>query len=183
MNSNNDDELPQVQNEQAKLVFPASHPGHEFSHLRRRRLDVIPVLNIQKGSLCGIEDLNLNSDVVSNEVNEKRESYAKMALLMFHPFRNKRDIQIEGSYWKKFNYERIKWGNKEETTFLAEGFSILQNIDDRSTSSSKVRRARDPVTLQKPLKDVDTFEDDNDNYRLEEKDLKEKEHDAPDLWR
>ena len=102
---------------------------------------------------------------------------------MFHPFRNKRDIQIEGSYWKKFNYERIKWGNKEETTFLAEGFSILQNIDDRSTSSSKVRRARDPVTLQKPLKDLDILEDDNDNYCLEENYLKEKEHDAPDLWR
>ena len=77
MNSNNDDELPQVQHEQAKLVFPASHPGHEFSHLRRRRLDVIPVLNIQKGSLCSIEDLNLNSDAVSNKVNEKQESYAK----------------------------------------------------------------------------------------------------------
>ena len=27
------------------------------------------------------------------------------------------------------------------------------------------------------------LEDDNDNYRLEEKDLKEKEHDTPDLWR
>ena len=179
----NDDDLPQVQNEEAKLVFAASHPGQEFSHLRRRKLEVIPVLNIQKGSLCSIEDLNLNSDAVSNEDNEKRESYAKMALLMFHPFRNKEDIQIEGSYWNKFNDERIKWGNKEETTFLTEGFSILQNIDDRSTSSSKAQRARDPVTLQKPLKDFDLLEDDNDNYCLEEKDMKEKEYDAPDLWR
>ena len=96
----NDDELPQVQNEQAKLVFAASHSGNDFSHLRRRKLDVIPVLNMQKGSLCSIEDLNLNNDAVSNKDNKKRESYAKMALLMFNPFRNEEDIQIEGRYWK-----------------------------------------------------------------------------------
>ena len=130
---------------------------------------MIPVLNMPKGSLRSIEDLNLNSDAVSNEDNEKRESYAKMALLMFHPFGNKEDIQIEGSYWKKINDERIKWGNKEETTFLTEGFSIVQNIDDRLTSSSKTRRARDLVTLQKPLNDLDILEDDNDNCCLEEK--------------
>ena len=83
----------------------------------------------------------------------------------------------------KINDERIKQGNKEETTFLTEGFSILQHIDDRSTSSSKARRARDLVTLQKQLKDLDLLEDDNDKYCLEKKDLKEKEYDVPGLWR
>ena len=102
---------------------------------------------------------------------------------MFYPFRNKEDIQIEGSYWKKFNNERIKWGKKEDTTFLTEGFNILQHIDDRSTSSSKARRARDPVTLRRPLKDLEFLEDDNYEYCGAEKDLKEEEHDLPDMWR
>jgi hypothetical protein len=35
--------------------------------------------------------------------------YAKMALLMFYPFRSLADLTIEGSYWKKIlkNYKTI----------------------------------------------------------------------------
>ena len=51
----NDNESTQVQNEPNKLVFAESHPGHDFSHLRRRNFQVIPVLNIQKGSLCSLK--------------------------------------------------------------------------------------------------------------------------------
>ena len=32
--------------------------------------------------------------------------------------------------------------------FWKQGFKILQNIDDRMTLSSQVKRARDPVTLK-----------------------------------
>ena len=34
-----------------------------------------------------------------------REDYAKMALLMFYPFRCKNDLRLEDSYWKKYKKE------------------------------------------------------------------------------
>ena len=39
-------------------------------------------------------------------------------------------------------------GVKNETVFWKQGFKILQNIDDRMTLSSQVKRARDPITLK-----------------------------------
>ena len=47
----NEDEM---QHQRGSLKFAETHPGHEFSHLRRRKFEVIPVVNIQKGSLCSI---------------------------------------------------------------------------------------------------------------------------------
>ena len=34
---------------------------------------------------------------------------------MFTPYREKNDILLEGSYWKRFNSERMKWSQKLET--------------------------------------------------------------------
>ena len=67
--------------------------------------------------------------------------------------------------------------------FLIEGFDILQHIDDRLTLSSQVRRARDPVTLRRPLQDLELPKDVNYGYCVEKQELKEEEHDLPDLWR
>ena len=67
----NVNDLSQVQNEPNKLVFAESHHGHDFSHLRRQNFQVIPVLNIQKGSLCSIKELDLNSDALTDKFNGK----------------------------------------------------------------------------------------------------------------
>ena len=48
----------------------------------------------------------------------------------------------------KINNERLLWSKKEKTVFWKQGFQILQNIDDRMTLSSQVKRACDPVTLK-----------------------------------
>jgi hypothetical protein len=56
-----------------------------------------------------LKGLQLNSTKPAEESLEKREIYAKMALLMFYPFRSLADLTIEGSYWKKIlnNYKDI----------------------------------------------------------------------------
>ena len=66
---------------------------------------------------------------------------------MFYPYQKKENILLNGSYCKNFNYERLLW-SKKETVFWKQGFKILQNIDDRMTLSSQVRRLPDPVTLK-----------------------------------
>jgi hypothetical protein len=82
--------------------------------------------------------------------------YAKIALLMFYPFRQLNDLKYDGSYWKLFHNELVRHNNNEETVFWKKGFEILQNIQDRSTLEKQVKRARDPISMttknEKPSK-------------------------------
>jgi hypothetical protein len=73
--------------------------------------------------------------------------YAKIALLMFYPFRQLNDLKYDGSYWRLFHNELEKHINKEDTVFWKKGFQILQNIQDRSTLEKHVKRARDPISI------------------------------------
>ena len=73
--------------------------------------------------------------------------YAKMALLMFHPFCQLTDLTFKESYWKKFHQELTKYNKNENNIFLKKGFEILQNIQDRDTLQKHVRRARDRISM------------------------------------
>ncbi len=73
--------------------------------------------------------------------------YAKMALLMFYPFRQLTDLTCKKNYWKKFHQELTKHNKKDNTIFWKEGFEILQNIQDRDTLQKYVRCARDPICM------------------------------------
>jgi len=73
--------------------------------------------------------------------------YAKMALLMFHPFCHLTDLTFEESYWKKIHQELTKHNKNENTIFWKKGFEILQNIQDRDTLQKHVRCARDPISM------------------------------------
>ena len=77
----------------------------------------------------------------------------------------------------------MKLSKKENTVFFSRDFDILQNIDDRLTLSSQMKRARDPVTLQKPLKEFEMSSDANYEYQVETQDLTEDTKNLPDLWR
>jgi hypothetical protein len=123
-----------------ELHFTVDHPGRSFSHLRKRKLKVIPKMSLPKGKLCRLEELELSSSRPSQVAMEKREDYAKMALLMFYPFRRLEDLLLDGSYWKLFDRER-----RNRTKFWEKGFNILQNIQDRMTLEKKMTRARDPI--------------------------------------
>jgi hypothetical protein len=72
---------------------------------------------------------------------------AKMALLMFYPFRQLTDLTCKKSYWKKIHQELTKHNKIENTIFWKKGFEILQNIQDRDTLQKHVRCARDPICM------------------------------------
>ena len=50
--------------------------------------------------MCRIKDLDLDNRASSTHVTEMRESYAKFALLMFHPYRKRDDVLLNDSYWE-----------------------------------------------------------------------------------
>ena len=73
--------------------------------------------------------------------------YAKMALLMFYPFRQLKDLEVDGSYWRQFHKQLQCHLKQKHTKFWENGFEILQNIEDRATLQKHVTRARDPITM------------------------------------
>jgi hypothetical protein len=93
-----------------KIRFLKDHPGSDFAYLTLLPRLKIPVTSIPEGKLCRIEELDINNENPSDVTREKRENYAKMALLMFCPFRDLggNDLKHEGSYWQKFDAFRKK---------------------------------------------------------------------------
>jgi hypothetical protein len=83
--------------------FSETHPGHEFSHLIKSKHKTIPRIALPTEMVCPLKDLQLNTMKPTEESLEKREIYAKMALLMFYPFRSLADLTIEGSCWEKIS--------------------------------------------------------------------------------
>ena len=129
-----------------KYTFMETHPGHKFSHLIQLKFPSIPRIALPKGKLCPLDELDLKCTDPPRHVVCKREMYAKMALLMFYPFRQLNDLKYDGSYWRLFHNKLQKHINKEDTVFWKKGFEILQNIQDRSTLEKHVKRARDPIS-------------------------------------
>ena len=146
-----DDEEDDGDSETGKHCFLETHPGHHFAYLTKLKRIVIPKVSLPQGKLCNIEELELNSHNPTSLAKEKREDYAKFALLMFHPFRNLDDLKTNGSYWTTFNDARNKrfhTNSTSHTKFWKEGFRVLQNIQNRMTLDKRVKRARDPVVQQ-----------------------------------
>lgn len=138
--------------------FKNSHPGYKFSHLIELEHEAIPKISLPEGKLCSVEDLRLgiNIDNEEDQVYKSREDYAKMALLMFYPFRTLSDLTLDNSYWKKFEYELSLHNTNQTTTFWPKGFDILQNMQDRRTMEKELKRARDPVSLETNCKKTST---------------------------
>ena len=127
--------------------FNESHPGHAFSRLLKLKITTIPRISLPPDKLCPIEELELNEIESTVQSHDKREMYAKMALVMFYPFRTLNDLKLHDSYWKLFNKQRLCHNQKKNTKFWAKGFDILQNIEDRLNIQKNLKRARDPITI------------------------------------
>ncbi len=145
--SDEDEDPPEYNRPKTNYSFIDSHPGCKFCHLIKRRLEVIPIVAMPRGKLCRIEDLELNSSPPREETSIAREDYAKMALMMFYPFRTIHDLKMNDSYWSLFQSQLNLFKAGKPTKFWKRGFSILQNIQDRYTLEKKLHRARDLVTL------------------------------------
>ena len=144
---------------EAKYPFKQSHPGAWFTHLAELVHEVIPKISLPgNGNLCDVELLCLNNSEVNDCTTAYWENYAKMALLMFHPFRTVEDIQIEGSFWKMYKNQLDIYKLDEpqaKCTFWVEGFHILQNMQERITLQKHLSRAKDPIILQTKCKQSD----------------------------
>ena len=144
----NSDEVSNIEVRGArKYKFNQTHPGYQYSYLTELTQPTIPRIALPKDKLCALNELQLNAKNPTEDSIDKREIYAKMALLMFYPFRKLSDLTCEKSYWKKFHQELTKHIKSEETIFWKKGFEILQNIQDRDTLQKHVRRARDPICM------------------------------------
>jgi hypothetical protein len=84
-----------------RYKFNQSHPGYKFSYLAELKQPTIPRIALPKDKLCALNELQLNAKNPTEDSIDKREMYAKMALLMFYPFRQLTDLTCEKSYWKK----------------------------------------------------------------------------------
>lgn len=91
--------------------------------MQRRKTIAVPQITSSK-LLPNVKDLKIGKNNVSNETILYREQYAKIALLLFHPFRVKEDLIINGSFWTK--YINLMKNNKLTPTTI----KVLQNIQD-----------------------------------------------------
>ncbi len=116
-----------------RYKFCETHPGYEFSYLMKLKHPTIARIALPKEKLCPLKNLQFNTNKPTEESFDKREIYAKMALLMFYLFRSLNDLTIEGSYWEKFYQELQRHLERKISKFSKKGFKILQNINDRMT--------------------------------------------------
>jgi hypothetical protein len=82
----------------------------------------IPRIAFPKEKLCPLKDLHLNTTKPTEESFDKREIYAKMALLMFYLFRCLNDLTIEEGFWEKFSQELQRHLDQKITKFSTTGF-------------------------------------------------------------
>jgi hypothetical protein len=94
-----------------------------------------------------LEELELQHTNSTEKTHDKQEMYAKMALLMFYPYRKLNDLTDDGSYWKKTHKVLQCHLLKKYTKFWEKGFEILQNIEERATLQKHVKCARDPISM------------------------------------
>ena len=78
------------------------HPSHRYMVMAKRKKYVIHKISCSN-LLPNIEDLELlntnNNDI---NVSEKRQKYAKIALLVFYPYRIQSDLEKDGSRWELY---------------------------------------------------------------------------------
>ena len=127
------------------ITFDNGHPGRNYTSCQPRDHDVIPRVSYVKHSMCMIQDLELGNDNPSAGAAHVRERYAKTALLQFYPYRHADDLLLDGSYWKLFMRELSRKKRGLRTKFWDEGFTILQNVNDRLTMQRSGKRPTDEI--------------------------------------
>jgi hypothetical protein len=83
---NDEEENTYIQGGVKKYKFKETHPGHKFSHLIQLKFPSIPRIALSKGMLCPLNELDLKCTNPPQHVIGECEMYAKIALLMLHPF-------------------------------------------------------------------------------------------------
>ena len=135
-------------NEDTNLEFIEGHEARMFTKLSKLKQWVVPMMFYDGDRICKIELLDLGRTETNPIAKEFREEYAKTALMMFYPFRDKTDLMINNSHWILFEQELNKYNNGEPTVFWKKGFEILQNIEDRKNLQHNIEKREDKVTRE-----------------------------------
>ena len=135
-------------NEDTNLEFIEGHEARMFTKLSKLKQWVVPMMFYDGDRICKIELLDLGRTETNPIAKEFREEYAKTALMMFYPFRDKADLMINNSHWILFEQELNKYNNGEPTVFWKKGFEILQNIEDRKNLQHNIEKREDKVTRE-----------------------------------
>ena len=125
-----------------KLLFLEEHPGRRYSHMTKRKRFVIPKIFAPHGAFCDIKHLKLKENhTLDNNVIEARETYAKYALMLFLPFRDKLDLEgKDETHWTLFQEAKMEGGN-----LWKRGLDILQNMQTR-IDAGNTKRGDDPLS-------------------------------------
>jgi hypothetical protein len=147
-------EVELISEVEEKIKFQESHPGYDFCHLVKLNKMVIPKVFYAREKLCSIDELKIgHQDNNNDHLSRLRENYARIALILFYPFRSMDDIKLNGSHWALFERELTLKKSGQPTTFWDYGFEILQNIQDRKALEHCDKRAVDQLTKSTVLQD------------------------------
>ncbi|MFN9654790.1 MAG: AAA family ATPase, partial [Dolichospermum sp.] len=120
--------------------FHEDHPGYMYACLAKRYTECIPKL-YYSNKFPDIADLCMDSDEgIDDTVRDMREIYARKALLLFYPFRDKQDLLGEkDSLWEFFIEQKHRLSPlttasdvqlNDEPKLYQHALQILQNIQD-----------------------------------------------------
>lgn len=147
--------------------FLSNHAGYKYAQLVKRTQFVIPKVYFEAGDMCPLKDLDIDNPNPPEHIVHLREIYAKVALIQFYPFRQLDDIKKHDSHWNLFYSELKRHRQNRPTKFWKQGFTILQNIEDRKTMLNSDKRAKDEITRFTELKDPDEAGSSQTNFANE----------------
>ena len=120
------------------FYFQEGHPGREYICLKKRKTPAIPIIYKPNDYDINLDKLHVFDEHIDYETKQLREKYALLALILFLPFREKKDLCNENeSFWEAFTTSKRQYMWKK-------GFDILQNIQDKY-NLSKIRKPKDQL--------------------------------------
>ena len=110
--------------------FLCDHPGYKFVYLQKRKHMVVPRIMYNKGNWPRIDRLKLfeKEAYIPDQVTmSARETYGKMSLMLFLPFRTLNDLKSvnSNSYWIHFQ------DMKRNKRLFQDAVKVLQNIENQ----------------------------------------------------
>ena len=97
------------------------HPSHKYMVMSQREHARIPCIS-SINLLPNVAELAMDEENCDENTKKLRENYALIILLLFYPFRTQSDLELYGSYWRRYQYAL---SNKKISEKCLE---VIQNI-------------------------------------------------------
>ena len=77
------------------------HPSYKYIGLMKRSVEIVPEIT-STNLFPDVALLQFEKEEVDDFVSDLREIYAKLALILFYPYRNKEDLTLNGFFWLRY---------------------------------------------------------------------------------